>query len=76
MTLFVIGQRLKTSMTTGSRISTSMPGPQYPDPSEVAVQKFTSTTIKAGKVPITLEAMVSLLHAQGESLKHIYEKLN
>ena len=60
-------------MATGTRSSTSMSEPQDSDPFEVAVQKLI-TTNKAGKTPITLEAMVLLLRAQGQSLKDSYEK--
>ena len=60
-------------MATGTRSSTSMSEPQDSDPFEGTVQKLI-TTNKAGKTPITLEAMVLLLRAQGQSLKDSYEK--
>ena len=61
-------------MAAGTRSSTSTPDLETPDPFEVAVQKLISTTNKAGKAPITLDVMISLLRAQGESLKDSYEK--
>jgi hypothetical protein len=50
-----------------------MSEPQDSDPFEVAVQKLI-TTNRAGKTPITLEALVLLLCTQAQSLKDSYEK--
>ena len=59
-------------MATCTRSSTSMSESQDSDPFEVDVQFI--NTDKAGKTPITLEAMVPLLRAQGQSLKDSYDK--
>jgi len=63
---------LTFKMATRTRNSTATA--ESEDPFEAAVQKLTSTTNKASKTPITLESMVLLLRAQGESLKESYEK--
>ena len=51
-------------MATDTRSSTSVSESQDSDPFEVAVQRLI-TINKASKTPITLEAMVPLLRAQG-----------
>ena len=60
-------------MTASSRSTTSTFQTQNPDPFEVAVKGLISTTNKASKYPITLEATVSLraLYALMDNLSNM-----